>query len=87
MNPNDSKITKPVLDKPLNNIIKYYPDSNSKHKEYNLNENNQYHGPYEEWYPNGQIRLRCSYQNNMQRGLYESWHPDGSLYFRCNLVQ
>jgi antitoxin component YwqK of YwqJK toxin-antitoxin module len=82
MNPNDPKITIPPPTKPLRHIIKYRPNSNNKYSEYNLNENNQWHGLHEVWHRNGQLWIRRNYQNGLLHGLYEEWYPDGSLCFR-----
>jgi antitoxin component YwqK of YwqJK toxin-antitoxin module len=83
MNPNDPITNRPLPTKPLRHIINYYPNSNNKHQEYNLNENNQYHGLYELWHPNGQIWIRCNYQNGLRHSLYEHWYLNGQIRIRC----
>jgi antitoxin component YwqK of YwqJK toxin-antitoxin module len=86
MNPNDPvtiKNTNPISVKPiLRHIIKYYFNTNVKFCEYNLNENNQWHGLYEVWHFNGQLMIRCNCQNGCCHGLYEEWYDDGSLHSR-----
>jgi hypothetical protein len=84
MIPNDPVATINPLPtaKPLKHIIEYYPNSNTKFREYNLNENNQYHGLYKEWNLNNQLWIKCTYHNGVRHGLYERWHFDGSLRYR-----
>jgi antitoxin component YwqK of YwqJK toxin-antitoxin module len=81
MNSNDPTTKPPSPVKPLKHIIDYHPNSNIKSREYNLNENNQFHGLYERWHPNGRLWIRLIYQNGRRHGLYEKWNPNGSI--RC----
>jgi antitoxin component YwqK of YwqJK toxin-antitoxin module len=82
MNLNDPKNTKPPPIKPLRHKIRYYPNSNNKEEEYDLNENNEMHGIYQIWHRNGRIFVRINYQDGFRHGLYERWYSDGSLQAR-----
>lgn len=41
--------------------------------------NRSLNGPYEYWYPNGNLWCRGAFKNGRTDGLYEAWHDNGQL--------
>lgn len=40
-------------------------------------------GLYEEWFRDGQPKIKCTYNNNRKDGLYEEWHENGYIKIMC----
>jgi antitoxin component YwqK of YwqJK toxin-antitoxin module len=48
------------------------------------NENNQRHGYWEGYYPNGQLWWKGNCINDMRHGYWEGYHPNGKVYYKEN---
>ena len=48
----------------------------------NYNENNQRHGPWEDYWSNGQIFWKGDYLNGNKNGLFETYFDNGQLYWK-----
>lgn len=55
----------------------FYEDG-KLHKEYVVNANEQKHGLYREYWPDGSDKVKTIYKVDQLHGKYESWHQDGS---------
>lgn len=51
-----------------------------------LNEQNQAHGYWEIYYPNGHLHFKGLFVNGHVLGPYESYSDDGSLTLKCNFL-
>ena len=47
--------------------------------EYWVNDNNERHGEYKLWWPNGQLKEQCFWFNNKMHGEGKWWESDGEL--------
>ena len=43
------------------------------------NEQGQQHGPWEEYYPNGNVMYKANYVNGKKHGLWEEYYANGNL--------
>ena len=51
---------------------------------YSLNSEGGREGIYRWYYPNGQLRVECTYKNGKKDGLYSSWHENGQPWEECS---
>ena len=49
----------------------------------NIHRGNKHNGVYEEWYNNGQLKVRQNYKEGKENGLYQSWYSNGQSSMRC----
>lgn len=40
------------------------------------------HGPYYEWYKNGQLKVLANYRNDTLSGEYKKWYESGQLHYK-----
>src|SRR3989344_661419 len=63
----------------------HYFKTEDQAKMFNL-EPKTYTGPYQEWYDNGQMYIKCNNVNGYPEGEYQRWHRNGQLAKKCNYV-
>ena len=51
-------------------------------KEINMTKKIQ-NGPYQEYYKNGKLKLKCTYKNGMLNGSYQEYNENGCLERKC----
>ena len=51
-----------------------------------INDNGERHGPWEDYYTNGNILSKLNYINGKFHGLYESYYSNGKLWYKVNYV-
>jgi antitoxin component YwqK of YwqJK toxin-antitoxin module len=71
-----------MTDTKLKPIIEYYDDGKIK-RAYSVDENGNKQGPYERYYENGQLRIKCTYKDGKEDGPYELYHENGQLEEKC----
>lgn len=52
-----------------------------------LNANGQKHGPWEQYYENGQLHFRGFYMNGIFHNFFECYTQDGNLHLKGNLIK
>jgi len=64
----------------------HYFKTEDQAKMFNL-EPKTYTGPYQEWYDNGQMYIKCNNVNGYPEGEYLLWHENGQLKLKSNYVK
>jgi hypothetical protein len=65
---------------------KYYVDYWDGMYGFTTHFNGELHGPQEEYFPDGKLRIRRAYLNGKNNGRDEGWHKDGSKEWDSNYV-
>lgn len=65
----------------------YYP-SGAKLCEYTVTvtDDNMRHKQYREWYENGTLHTKCTYENDKLDGQYNEWYENEALHIKCTWV-
>ena len=71
-----------MTDKKLKPIIEYYDDGKIE-RAYSVDENGNKQGPYEEYWLNGRLKVKCTYKDDKKDGPYEMYCYDGQLLIKC----
>jgi hypothetical protein len=64
---------------PAGTIEKKYPDGTLRVK-YSIDDNGDKDGSYEEFYPNGKLKLKATYKEDVQEGSFKSYHENGKTH-------
>ncbi|MBR6412849.1 MAG: toxin-antitoxin system YwqK family antitoxin [Alphaproteobacteria bacterium] len=62
--------------------VKYYKSGKVK-RAYTFDKTGQRQGPYEEYYENGQLEIKCIYKDGKIDGPYEEYYENGQLCIKC----
>ena len=71
-----------MTDAKLKPIIDYHDDGTIK-RAYSVDENGKYDGPYEAYWSNGRLNVKCTYKDGKEDGPYETYHENGQLRIKC----
>ena len=71
-----------MTDKKIEPIVEYYDDGKIS-RAYCVDENGELEGPYESYWPNGQLCVKCTYKDGKEDGPCKSYHDDGQLWEKC----
>ncbi|MEZ5979027.1 MAG: hypothetical protein R3F34_12495 [Planctomycetota bacterium] len=66
----------------LEEVVLDWPDG-TPHRIYHRDEEGRKQGDFREWYENGQMRIRTSYEADELDGRYESWFENGERKLDC----
>ena len=67
-----------MTDKKLEPIIDYYNDGTIS-RAFCVDEKGEIEGPYEKYWRNGQVDIKCTYKDGKKDGPYEEYHRNGQL--------